>query len=123
MEIKLLEQRVLHLMRSAGTAPSASRAKAAAPGREQAQTAAPAAAAAAELGDPTVGDSGSGGALLVGGSITAVSEIQAVCSSDGIAAALREANLERLAREQVPLSLSFCSWGACSAAAFSLACQ
>ncbi|GAB4814836.1 hypothetical protein N2152v2_001882 [Parachlorella kessleri] len=97
VEVKLLEQRVLHLMRlSTARADNASP-----PGRIKAGVQEP-------LSSHKGGDSGVQQAALAnqlydpdGGPLTAVSEIQAVCSSDGIAAALREAQLERMQREQI----------------------
>ena len=116
VEVKLLEQRVLHLMRgggSGGAATAASppgRGRHPAAAREQQQpplamgiaaASSPQAQAAQQLADPLGPAAPAPGGAGADRGITAVSEIQAVCSSDGIAAALREANLERLGREQV----------------------
>lgn len=110
VEIKLLEQRVLHLMRAGGGAAAAGgsggtsppgRGGAAQQRQQPAATAALPAAGTELTAEGPAAAGGSGALLAPGAAITSVSEIQAVCSSDGIAAALREANLERLQREQV----------------------
>lgn len=96
VEVRLLEQRVVqHLQGSSGGGSGAG-----AVGKRPGRLGGGSAAAASPGSSPPAGG-GSGG-----GQQATVAELQAACGQEGIAAALREASLERLQREQVEADLA-----------------